>query len=132
MGDPTDTITMAHQRFDARYAPFADELPKTHRAAYEDMRRVARRGSTALNRMGDMDFERPMFLLLLINERVRNDALEAELNRTRMRLDSKIGDLEAKLAQLLAERGDRPERSQHHGLALDSGRDPAPQVPVPA
>ena len=134
MGDPTDTVTAMHRRFEARYGGFRDELPtRAARDAFDRTRLVARRHSTALNRFPDIDFERPLLLAVVLDQQVQIDALDRELARTRTQLHAVTSFLEAHHAiHLPPVRGSRPVGNELDRLGQTRLHDHphAPSVPA--
>lgn len=133
MGDPTDTITMLMERWELRYAPYRDELSKAARFEFDDLRRVARRHSTALNRMADVDFERPFLLTLLLHEKLLNRELRRDQARDRNQLQAITKILEDNFGiRLPPLRGSRPVGSELDRVGQARLEDTPAEVPVPA
>lgn len=134
MGDPTDTVTMMMERFERRYQGFKDELPSRQaRAAFERVRRVARKHSTALNRFPDIDFERPLLLTVVLDQQVQIDNLDRELARTRNLLYAVTQFIEDHHGtQLPPQRGSRPVGSELDRVGQARLEDHAGAHPVPA
>jgi hypothetical protein len=134
MGDPTDTVTTMMERFEARYRGFKDELPSRQaRGAFERIRRVARKHSTALNRFPDIDFERPLLLTVVLDQQVQIDNLDRELARTRNLLYAVTQFIEDHHGiQLPPVRGARPVGSELDRLGQARLEDHPDAAPVPA
>lgn len=72
---------MALDTFEQRYAAFRSELHPREQVWFDELVCRARRHSTAINRRPHLDFERPVFLAMLM-ESLR------ELGETRDRLEA--------------------------------------------
>src|ERR1041385_2098200 len=97
MGDPTDTPTQLRHRSPPRHADSRNDLPRREQTVFDELFLIACRHATSLNRRADMDYERPMFLAMLIGEAARH-------TETRQRLAEVNAEL-VLLKQALRERG---------------------------
>jgi hypothetical protein len=66
MGQSTPTTTIALDTFEKRYAAFRAELDVRGQAYFDELVCGARRHSNAINRRPHLDFERPVFLAMLM------------------------------------------------------------------
>jgi hypothetical protein len=81
MGQSAPTTTDAFETFQSRYAAFRAELEPREQEWFDELVCGARRHSNAINRRPHLDFERPVFLAMLMEAMKRLDASEARSDR---------------------------------------------------
>lgn len=84
---------MALDTFEARYAAFRAELEAPEQRWFDELVCRARRHSHAINRRPHLDFERPVFLAMLLEQAVEVEAARKDLDDLRSRLEELIDAL---------------------------------------
>ncbi|HVL87432.1 MAG TPA: hypothetical protein VM681_05425 [Candidatus Thermoplasmatota archaeon] len=87
MGQSTPTTTMALDTFVQRYAAFRAELAPGEQTWFDELVCRARRHGNAINRRPHLDFERPVFLAMLLEGMRELDRTRAELEVVRSQLE---------------------------------------------
>lgn len=130
MGQSTPTTTTALDTFGARYAAFRAELDRREQELFDELVCGARRHSNAINRRPTLDFERPVFLAMLLETVRRMDGGEAELRALRADLEEALRDL--RRAGLVAGRVSPPQAVVLGGVGQTRLVDHAAPGAVPA
>lgn len=92
MGQSAPTVTQMMDRFQGRYGGFRAGLPRAEQALFDRLVAEGHRHSTSLNSHPELDFERPLFLAMLL---ATVERLEREQERTRrrvLRLEARVDD----------------------------------------
>lgn len=82
MGQSAPTTTMALDEFVKRYKEFRGELSTEQQGWFDEMVCSARRASHAINRRPHLDFERPVFLAMLLELKMEHETLRLRLQKT--------------------------------------------------
>ena len=81
MGQSAPTVTDAFDTFQVRYAAFRAELEPREQVWFDELVCCARRHSNAINRRPHLDFERPVFLAMLLGAMRHLDAAGVRFER---------------------------------------------------
>ena len=93
MGQSAPTVTQMMDRFQVRYTGFRAGLSRTEQALFDRLVAEGHRHSPSLNSHPELDFERPLFLAMLVGtiERLERDA---DRNRRRiLKVESRLEGL---------------------------------------
>jgi hypothetical protein len=110
MGMSTPTTTDALDTFVERYRAYRSELAPASQRLFDRLVAYARRNSHAINRRPHLDFERPVFLAMLLEAVHEHEAAQRRLAATEKRLEEVERALDE--AGLVVRRVPRPTPEQ--------------------
>lgn len=125
MGQSVPTVTHMLDRFQARYAGFRAGLTRTEQALFDRLVAEGHRHMNSLNSHPEMDFERPLFLAMLL-------ATIERLEREQGAFDRRLRAVEGVKDGVPARRVPAPDAQQPGGVGQARLGDVADGGPVPA
>ncbi|HUR61001.1 MAG TPA: hypothetical protein VM286_01375 [Candidatus Thermoplasmatota archaeon] len=93
MGQSVPTVTHMLDRFQSRYGGFRAGLPRSEQALFDRLVAEGHRHTNALNSHPEMDFERPLFLAMLLATIDRLEREQATLQRGIHGLERRLGEV---------------------------------------
>jgi len=90
MGQSAPTVTQMMDRFQQRYGGFRAGLPRSEQALFDRLLVEGHRHSTSLNSHPELDFERPLFLAMLLGVLERLERDREHVHRRLYELESRL------------------------------------------
>lgn len=92
MGQSAPTVTQMMDRFEARYAGFRAGLSRTEQGLFDRLVAEGHHHSPSLNSHPELDFERPLFLAMLLGTIERLEREQGRMRRRVVQLESRFDE----------------------------------------